>query len=310
METKSLFHLLLDYEKHLESINSSPHTIKNMRSNCKNLLSFLAGNFSTENAPDLRIGQFDAYRQYLHDYRTAKGLPLNPLSINKRVSDIRSFLEFLANRGYIQRKLIDALPYVKTPTLLPSGILDHDEVKELLKKIDTSTTKGYRDRTMMELLYTSGIRAAELCGLDLTSVSLTKATAQVFGKGKKERIVPIGKTALTYIESYIRSTRLFLNPAPDEQALFIDGKGHRLQYHTLRRIINKICTDHSDKELSTKLTAHVFRRSCTTELVRSGANLYHVKDLLGHESLETLRHYTKLTITDLQKTHRKHHPRG
>jgi integrase/recombinase XerD len=112
-------------------------------------------------------------------------------------------------------------------------------------------------------------------------------------------------SAARYLETYIRVIRPhFLHDAA-ETALFLNGPGNRLPYHTLRRLI------HAYSEaagLDITVTPHTFRRSCTTELLRSGANMYHVKELLGHESLETLKHYAKLTITDLKRTHRRCHP--
>ena len=137
---------------------------------------------------------------------------------------------------------------------------------------------------MLEVLYSTGIRVGELLGLNVTDVDLDNATAVVLGKGNKQRVVPIGKTALRLLESYLKAVRPFLLSRADEPALFLNHAGQRMPYHT-------------------------FRRSCTTELIRAGANLYHVKELLGHEDLETLKHYTKLTIEDLKATHARCHPR-
>jgi site-specific recombinase XerD len=111
---------------------------------------------------------------------------------------------------------------------------------------------------------------------------------------------------LRHLESYIKAVRPFLVREATEPAVFLDRSGKRLPYHTLRRIIQRH-TQACDVEVA--VTAHTFRRSCTTEMIRGGANLYHVKELLGHESLETVKHYTKLTIEDLRKTHQKCHPR-
>ena len=119
-------------------------------------------------------------------------------------------------------------------------------------------------------------------------------------------MVPIGKTALQYLESYLRAVRPLLVKDSGEKALFVDSMGKRFPYYTFRRLI-KACAKKARLEVC--VTAHTFRRSCATELLRGGANMYHVKELLGHESLETLKHYAKLTITDLKATHAKCHPR-
>ena len=128
----------------------------------------------------------------------------------------------------------------------------------------------------------------------------------VFGKGSKERIVPIGKTALRFLETYMKAIRPFLLKDGEKKALFLNNSGTRLMRYTLGLIVNKY---YGEAKLDVKVTPHTFRRSCTTELIRSEANLYHVKELLGHESLSTVKHYAKLTITDLKRTHARCHPR-
>lgn len=167
--------------------------------------------------------------------------------------------------------------------------------------------EGYRNRAMLEVLYSSGLRAAELLGLDLDDIDFDNATAIVTGKGNKQRVVPIGRTALRYLESYLKAVRPFLLRDPGERAVFLDQKGHRLRYNALAMIVRSCAIRAGLGDMH--VTAHTFRRSCATELLRGGANMYHVKDLLGHATLNTLKHYAKLTITDLKKTHAKCHPR-
>lgn len=192
---------------------------------------------------------------------------------------------------------------------MPRSGLTHAQVRKLLHKIDTGTEEGHRNRAILELLYTSGIRARELLGIDLPDMDLDRGTALVHGKGAKDRVVPIGKTALRWLHSYVVAVRPFLlarhGDDPHETALFLNSHGRRLGYHGLQRAIRAL----RDKLGLEDVTAHTFRRSCTTELIRSGANVYHVKELLGHASLRTLSPYTRLTIVDLKKTHAKCHPR-
>jgi site-specific recombinase XerD len=140
----------------------------------------------------------------------------------------------------------------------------------------------------------------------VTDLDLDNATAVVLGKGNKQRMVPIGKTALRLLESYLKAVRPFLLSQADERALFLNRAGQRMPYHTFRRIVHRSA---EAAGLDINVTPHTFRRSCTTELIRGGANLYHVKELLGHENLGTLKHYTKLTIEDLKATHARCHPR-
>jgi len=158
----------------------------------------------------------------------------------------------------------------------------------------------------MEVLYSSGIRIAELLGLDLGDVDSGNATAKVLGKGRKERIVPVGRTALQYLEGYIKAVRPIAVGASAEKAIFVNNQGQRYPYYTFLRQLHIYA---QRARVPVNVTPHTFRRSCTTELLRGDANMYHVKELLGHESLDTLKHYAKLTILDLKKEHKRCHPR-
>jgi site-specific recombinase XerD len=152
----------------------------------------------------------------------------------------------------------------------------------------------------------SGIRASELLGLDVKDVDFANGTAWVVGKGQKERMVPVGRTALGILENYVKGVRPFLLKESGEQALFLDDFGKRHPYHTLLRLVHGVARA---ARAPVNVTPHTFRRSCTTELLRGGAGMYHVKELLGHDSLDTLKHYAKLTISDLKKEHQRCHPR-
>jgi len=304
--TKTLPDQLADYIAHAQSLRVSAYTIRNARYHLQNFLDWLETTRQITTADRLNATALETWQKHLANHRTHKGLPFKPSSMNKQIESLRGFIKYLAGHGIIPQALADKLQYVKTPHLLPSSVLDHAQMKALLRSTGTGDAQSYRDQTMLELLYSSGIRAGELLGLNVADVDLANATAIVMGKGSKQRVVPIGKTALKLLESYIRAVRPFLQHDPQQQALFLNRDGERMPYHTLLRNVHQYA---NTQHLEINVTPHTFRRSCTTELIRGGANLYHVKELLGHESLETLRHYTRLTINDLKKTHEKCHPR-
>ena len=275
-----------------------------LKANLRTFLCWLSIHHGVRTADGLRRKHMHAYQTHLSAYRTAAGTPLKPGSINNRVKAVRSFAAFLKDRGYLAADLKEELLYVKEPEMLPTNVLEHARIRKLLRAIDTTGPAGCRDRTILELLYSTGIRAGELIGLTLDALDLRNATLRVRGKGNKERMVPVGATALRYLESYIKAIRPFGPGSRTTGALFLNRLGKPLKWQSLNRIVHKHCA-----AIDPRITAHTFRRSCTTELVRNNANLYHVKDLLGHESMDTLRPYTKLTILDLKKTHAKCHPR-
>jgi integrase/recombinase XerD len=294
------------YLEHLRALNYSPRSIQEERYTLQRFASWLARTYQVDRAERLRKTMLDAWLQHLCGTLNAQGYPIKPKTINKHLSFTRSFVLYLAARGFVPKSLAEIIQRLKEPNTLPGSVLTHAQVRKLLRKVDTGTAEGMRTRAMLELLYTSGIRARELTGLDVADVDLEHGTALVHGKGRKDRVVPIGKTALRYLQSYVVAVRPSLLRDRSETALFLNAWGNRFAYHSLQLTIQNLRRVHG---LDDDVTAHTFRRSCTTELIRSGANVYHVKELLGHATLRTLKPYTRLTILDLKKTHEKCHPR-
>jgi site-specific recombinase XerD len=303
----TLQELLAAFLDHERDRKFSPCTLRNHRCMLTAFLDWLDVQEQATTADQLRKAHLDAWLTHLNGHRTPKGLPLKAHSLNLHIIAARRFLDYLAARGFVPVALPSLLQCVKTPNLLPQGALTHAQTRRLLSKVQTGTPEGYRNRAMIELLYSSGLRAAELLGLDVDDVDFDHATAAVTGKGRKQRVVPIGRTALRCLESYFKAVRPFMLRDPAERAVFLDRKGHRLRYNAFAKIVRACAARAGLAEAH--VTAHTFRRSCATELLRGGANMYHVKDLLGHETLNTLKHYAKLTIADLKKTHEKCHPR-
>jgi site-specific recombinase XerD len=284
----------------------SPIHLRVVRFHGLAFLRWLSALFAIQTADRLRREHLDAWIRHLAARRTVKGLSLKPRSVNKQIESVRGLLRWLGERGVVPAMLGATLGYVKEPRILPTSVLPHAAMKRLTGGIDTTNARGFRDRAMFELLYSSGLRSAELLGLDVASIDFGNATALVLGKGRKQRVVPIGRTALRQLESYLRGVRPFLVRDPAERAVWIGRDGRRLSYASLLRCVHA----HTDRlGLPVTVTPHTFRRSCTTELIRGGANLWHVKELLGHERLDTLEHYARLTILDLKKTHARCHPR-
>jgi len=301
----TLTRFLEQHTDRLTALNFSPATVRTGRYNVLAFIAWMEERYGVRTAAALTPAHLRSWQVALSQHRTTRGMPLKPRSINKKIECVRVFLSDLHQAGHAGGSLLRALEYVKVPELLPRA-LTHRQMRELLDGIDITSPAGHRDRTMLELLYSSGLRAAELLSLEPPDCDSAVGTVRVTGKGRKERVVPVGATARRFLESYLRATRPLLEPVPDEKALFIDRNGGRMPYHTLRRIIGAIGQKAGLKE---PLTPHVFRRSCTSELVRGNANLYHVSRMLGHESLDTLRHYVKLNINDIRETHHATHPR-
>ncbi len=304
----SLRQILQDLLDHQHARNLSKHTIEGTRSNCEIFIDWVACTHNVTTARQLTAHHLHAYQKHISEYTTKRGLPLKPSALNTRVKGLRRLLTFLHDRAYTNRSLTGEIYYIKEPKLLPRSVLPHKEVKKLLRHIDTTSIEGIRDRAVIELLYSTGLRIGELEKLTLDDIDLDISSMKVLGKGNKERLVPIGKTALKHLISYIRGARPFLAAvtADKTRITFLNGRGRPLAGYAIRNAIHSYA---HKAGIEVNVTPHTFRRSCTTEMIKANANLYHIKELLGHESFTTLKHYTKLHINDLRKTHEKCHPR-
>lgn len=302
---KTLRDWLESYLDYGRALRLSRYTLRCRAYHGRNFLDWLETHYGVTTPDRLRREHLETWTKHLAAHTTWHGLPLKPRAMNKLIESTRSFLSYLAEHHLVMSSLLTGLVYVKEPQLLPQ-VLRHEQTRTVLNRIPTTDATGWRDRVMLELLYSTAIRAGELLGLDVAAVDLSGGTARVFGKGQKERLVPIGQTALRLLESYLRGVRPFLMRDPKEPALFLNEHGQRLSYAALLRRVHR----HAGRAaLDVTVTPHTFRRSCATEMIRAGANLYHVKDLLGHETLDTLRHYVKLNVEDIRDTLRRCHPR-
>lgn len=303
---KTLTQHLDDYLVHARTANQSPVHLRIVGFSVRRLLRWLEGFYSISTAERLTPQHLEAWVKHYSGSSSRSGMPRKLTSVSKQFQCDRVFLHWLGKTGMLPPRMSELIPRVKLPYRLPTGVLTHRQMEKLLGLVDASTADGMQFRAMLEFLYTSGVRADELLGLDVTAIDRVNRTARILGKGAKERVVPFGEPALRFLEIYLRSIRPMLLRDRAEPALWLNRAGERMPYHTLRLRITQLSTR---ARFPVEVTAHTFRRTFATELIRSGANIYHVKDLLGHESLETLKPYIKLMIVDLKKTHRRCHPR-
>lgn len=303
---KTLSQRLDDYLAHAGTANQSPVHLRNVGFGVRRLLRWLEESHALTTAERLTPQHLEAWVKHYSGTSTRNGMPRKPTSVSKQFQCDRVFLQWLGKTGVLPQRMYELIPKVKLPSKLPTGVLTHHQMEKFLGLVDTTTPAGLQFLAMLEFLYTSGVRADELLGLDVTSVDMANRAARILGKGSKERIVPFGETACRYLKTYLLSIRPLLLRKADEPSLWLNKSGERMPYYTFRLQLSKLSTL---ARFPIDVTAHVFRRTFTTELIRGGANLYHVKEILGHESLETLKPYTKLTIVDLKKTHARCHPR-
>lgn len=228
-------------------------------------------------------------------------------TVARHISSIRSFHQFLLRE---KRAETDPTVHLEMPTIeqkLPN-ILSIEEIEALLMAPNRSKPQGVRDVAMLELLYGSGMRISELIALDISDIHLTMGFVRVFGKGGKERIIPLGKSALSALNHYLNSARGQLQGKyPKTDAFFINQRGKRLT----RQGCWKLMKEHALKAgIQHELTPHTLRHSFATHLVENGADLRAVQEMLGHADISTTQIYTHISKTRLSEVYKQFHPRA
>ena len=198
-------------------------------------------------------------------------------------------------------------PVRSTGMRLPKDILSKHEILKLFKLPDTATLYGYRDRMILELLYATGMRRAELCSLKIQDIRFAEKQIVIReGKNKKDRVVPVNETALHYLDTYLKGIRPSLAKKNSPDNLVLSRKGNAIRSDALNELLNPYLKAVSSKK---ELTIHSLRHTVATHLLQRGMKLRHVQELLGHQSLETTVRYVQLSLKDLQKEYRRCHPR-
>jgi site-specific recombinase XerD len=227
-------------------------------------------------------------------------------SVARKLAAIRAFGEHLVNTGAAAQNAAELLPSPKRASRLPR-VLPPDDVARLLDGVPASDPLAVRDRAMLELAYACGLRAEEVCRLDLGDLSFESETVRVHGKGSKEREVPMGEPAQAALRRYLDKTRHALAERPDEPALFISRRGRRLHPSDVRRRLERWVREAA---IAGGVSPHVLRHSFATHLLEGGANLRSIQELLGHSSVSTTQIYTRVEPGRLRSEYARAHPRA
>ncbi|MDN7225853.1 site-specific tyrosine recombinase XerD [Planococcus liqunii] len=280
----------------------------------------LASNTLTSYERDLKsylqylkeVEQLDSLRKVervhiLNHLRHLKETTKTPRTVARHISSIRSFHQFL-----IRERVVDNDPtvHLEMPQMekkLPN-ILSIEEVDALMQAPAENKANGLRDRAMLELLYASGMRVSECINLNIEDVNLTMGFVKCYGKGGKERIIPLGKTALAACRTYLENARAELaKPETKTDSLFINQRGKRLT----RQGFWKLLKQHAQKAgIQRELTPHTLRHSFATHLIENGADLRAVQEMLGHADISTTQIYTHVSKTRLKDVYSQFHPRA
>ncbi len=280
----------------------SPHTIVNYR---RDLLEFAA-----DAGREIDITEIDTHtiRNYVYSLNNKN----KSSSVARKLSTLRTFFKFLEQESLIEQNPMGSITMPKQEQHLPV-FLSVDEVFALLEFPGVKETFGARDRAMLELLYSTGMRVSELVGCNMANLDFDTEMVRVRGKGNRERVIPMGEPAIKALRDYFiqrevqLKNRLQQGKKFDGEAVFLNSRGGRLTTRSVERLIAAYgCKAGIDKPV----TPHVLRHSFATHLLEMGADMRSVQELLGHASLSTTQKYTHLDMVHLMKVYDKAHPRA
>lgn len=288
---------------------ASPHTVKAYSEDLSQLAGFLE-TLAITDASLVTLSHLRAFLAHLQQQELAR------TSRARKTAAVRSFFDYLVKHGTIAQSPAVGLRTVRTEKRLPK-FLRNEEIEALLKAPDESPL-GLRDRALLETLYASGMRAAELVSLDVGDIDFPSQAVTVVGKGNKERVTLLGVHAIEALNRYILAGRpeLLKNRVEDgtkpkrrrsDDPLFVNRYGERISDRGVRKLFTRYCEVASSH---LKITPHVMRHTFATHMLNGGADLRLVQELLGHSSLATTQIYTHVTTERLQEVHRKAHPRN
>jgi integrase/recombinase XerC len=294
---------LEDYTAYLrDERNLSPHTVRAYEREVAQFVEFAGTEMGCGGPRVVGPNVVRAYLAHLHSRRLAR------VSTQRALAAVRTYFRFLGREGEVDANPARVVPTPRVPKKLPE-VVTAPQLAELFEAIP-ATPAGRRDRAALELLYAAGLRAAELVGLDLDDVDLTRRFARVRGKGGKERLLPFGREAGKALRSYLpdrAAWRAQANAPTAGEPLFVNQRGGRLSDRSLRRILNAAVRRVA---LVHRLHPHTLRHAFATHLLEAGMDLRAIQELLGHASLSTTQRYTHLDLAHLMETYNKAHPKA
>lgn len=270
-------------------------TVESYRTEMKGYLDF----FKEKNikVKDIKNSDIKEYLAYIKKGETSER------TLAHNVSVIRTFYKFLLTQKVIERNPTEFLELPKLRKKLPT-VLSKEEVEKLLD-IDLTDCYSYRNKAMLELLYSTGLRVSELVNLELSNIDLESCTLKTIGKGNKERIIPISDYALYYVEKYINEYRGSMLKKGVNNYVFINNHGNVMTRQGFFKIIKKLALE---KDIKTPISPHTLRHSFATHLLDYGADLRSIQEMLGHSNLSTTQIYTHVSSEHLKDNYNSSHP--
>ncbi len=296
--------LITAYLRHLKTIGRSPRTLTGRRYDLNEFLRYLdkEGVVMPE---ELTSEIMKEYQEDLAFRITTKGKPLASRSQAQLLGVAKGFTRYLKENDYILYDPGEKIKVPRKPKRLPKVILSSSEVNTLINTPDTRTNQGYRDRIILEILYDTAIRRAEISDIKIADIDLDAGYIHVTGKGDKDRVVPLSQRVCELVKNYLLFVRPSFIKGEDPGYLILNRWGEKMFGNGIWCVVKR---QSKLAGINKSVSTHTFRHTCATHMLRNGAPVRHIQEMLGHESLESTQIYTRVTINDLKAVHSKYHP--
>ncbi len=286
---------ILRYEKNL-----SDNTAVSYQSDLKMFLEFL----KAKEIADYNDISASTLSEFFNEQRKAS---LSNTTTARYMTTLKKFFAFLEENKFIEKNPTAMIGKVKLARKLPS-VLSFEEIEKILNAPNTEESCGLRDKAILELFYSSGLRVSELINLKTNDIYFEEEVVRVFGKGSKERIVPIGSSAIYWVKEYLTKTRpIFEKKEKSGGIIFLNKRGTKLSRMSIWKIVDRYA---KEAGLQKEIHPHLFRHSFATHLLEGGADLRAVQEMLGHSDISTTQIYTHVDRQYIKQIHKDHHPRG
>lgn len=292
---------LKEYLAHIKlEKNLSQNTVSSYKIDINAFISFLkdSGIDDPSDISSDHIGSF---------FKTLKELGLLGSSSARYFSSLKGFFLYLLKNKYIEKNPIEKITAPRISKKLP-GVLDVNEVEKILSAPDANDKLGLRDKAMLELFYACGTRVSELINIKVNDLFFEDEIIRVFGKGSKERLIPVGSSAVIWVGEYLKKSRpLLMKKSKSENNLFLNSRGSKLSRMGVWKIIDRYV---KKAGIEKDVHPHTFRHSFATHLLEGGADLRAVQEMLGHADISTTQIYTHIDRDYIKQVHKQYHPRG
>ena len=295
-------------EKHLEDLllkNYSEYTIKGRRVHIGFFLDWCDERGISDPVEVTRT-VLESYQRHVFHYRKKNGEPLSFTGQHDRLVPLRVWFKWMARQRHILHNPASELELPRLGTRLPKAVLTAAEAEQVMQQTNIHDPLGLRDRTILETLYSTGMRRLELVNLTLWDLDLERATVAIRqGKGKKDRIIPLGDRTALWVRKYLDEARPHLASEPDDKVVFVSNAGEPLSLDYLTEMVRGY-VDAAD--IGKRGACHLFRHTMATLMLEGGADIRFIQAMLGHADLKTTQIYTHVAIRQLQEIHRATHP--